>query len=150
MFTTNSFACYRHLASRSRAMDVKLKISRPIAQQQMKIKLVGTKTVTYVWHSRGRNCNCTTPWRHHRGVRQDYQPRLQLGPSLRTLKIKGAMLYFSHSLLICALLFLLIPSVVLSQLEWCHGDSVHKKLMHFVRRVRKFSATMSRRAHPLC
>ena len=78
------------------------------------------------------------------------KPRLQLGPSLRTLKIKGAMLYFSHSLLICALLFLLIPSVVLSQLEWCHGDSVHKKLMHFVRRVRKFSATMSRRAHPLC
>ena len=78
MFTMNSFACYRHLALRSRALDVKLKLPRPITQLQMKImcaKLVGAPQGPEPWHTfdvpgaeTATHLPSITAWHHHRGA----------------------------------------------------------------------------------
>ena len=71
MFTTNSFACYRHLASRLRASDgCRAKntsldhlhiYSRPVTRRRSRVPNLrgapGAKTVTYIWCSWGRDCN---------------------------------------------------------------------------------------------
>ena len=92
MFTTNLFAWYRHLASRSRAMDVELKIPRsiayvcthPVTDEDHMCQTYGgpleAKTMTYIWHSRGRDCNTATKYHRVtsalRVLRHDYQASL--------------------------------------------------------------------------
>ena len=68
MFTVNLFACFRHLASRSRAMDVDLvRLLTYLLTPSNRSRVpnlrrpLGAKTVTYIWRSRGRDCNTVSP-----------------------------------------------------------------------------------------
>ena len=95
MFTMNSFACYRHLASTSREKDIELKIPCSITCISTHAHAVtptdedhvcqtwegppGAKTMIYIWRSWGRDCNAATMYHHvtsSSGVRHDYQASL--------------------------------------------------------------------------
>ena len=89
MFTANSFACYRHLDSRSREKDVELKIPRSIAYVFTRARwsrmpnLRGAPRGPKPWHTfdvpraeTATRLPSTTAWRHHQALRHNYQASL--------------------------------------------------------------------------
>ena len=60
MCTTNSFACYCDLASRSKYNLRSIAYVFRSRVPNLRGGLPGAKTVTYIWRSQGRDCNTAT------------------------------------------------------------------------------------------
>ena len=94
MFTTNSFACYCHLDSRSRenegrraentSLDRLRIYSRPVTNEEHVCQTCRGPPGDKPWHTFNvpgaettTRLPSTTPWRHHWALRHDYQASLR-------------------------------------------------------------------------